>query len=433
MMSLKRLPRKVVLTGGTLYDPYRRKTYPGEVLIVNGKIRSLKGSLVADNVTSIDCQGLVIAPGFCDLHAHFREPGREDQETLETGSQAALGGGFTRVCVMPNTTPPLDTPEAIRYVVEKGSTSPIYIHPVGAITKGQEGVELTEMGAMVAEGAIAFSDDGVPLTRGQVMRRALEYASMYGVPIINHAEDPCLRDSGVMNEGPVATRLGLPGNPVQAETTMIYRDLELSRLCQARLHVPHVTAAGAVELIGNYKAQGVPVTAEVTPHHLYFNDTALQTYDTNLKVAPPIRSEAHRKALIQAVRAGVIDCLATDHAPHTIEDKETTFDQATFGMIGLESCFGVVNKVLGQEGQLTLMDLVTLLAVAPRKIMALEADLLRVGQPVELVVLDPEKEWVFRRDDIHSRSQNSPFIGHTLRGRPVYTLVKGWLAEIVGA
>jgi len=429
-VRVKRLARKVCLKGGTLFDPYRRKTTVGDVLIVNGKIHSLGDRVEAASAVTIPCEGLVITPGFCDLHAHFRQPGREDKETLMTGSQAALAGGFTRVCVMPNTTPPLDTPEAIRYIVEEGRACPVHIHPLGAVTVGQKGVELTEMGAMVAEGALAFSDDGVPISNGAVMRRALEYGSLFGVPIINHAEDPHLRGAGVMNEGPVSTRLGLPGNPVQAEVTMVYRDLALSRLCRAPLHVPHVTTREAVQLIEAFKAQGVPVTAEVTPHHLYFNDEALMSYDTHLKVAPPLRGETHRQALIQAVRQGVLDCIATDHAPHTIEEKETTFDMAAFGMIGLESCFGAVHKVLCREGNLELKELLPLLTVAPRKIVGLEADLLRVGQPAELVVLDPNKEWVFRTESIHSRSRNSPFVGETLVGKPVYTLVKGWLAEL---
>jgi dihydroorotase len=429
-MRLKRLARKVCLKGGTIYDPYRGKRFTGDLLIVGGKLRSVGGQIKEEGAHTIDCTGLAITPGFCDLHAHFRQPGREDKETLATGSRAALAGGFTRVCVMPNTTPPLDTPEAMGYIVEQGRTCPIHIHPIGAVTKGQKGQELTEMGAMVEAGAVAFSDDGVPIANGAVMRRALEYGSLFGVPIINHAEDPYLRGEGVMNEGPVSTRLGLPGNPSQAEVTMVYRDLTLSRLCRAPLHVPHVTTREAVALIGKFKAQGLKVTAEVTPHHLYFNDEALKTYDTHLKVAPPLRGETHRQALIESVVQGVVDCIATDHAPHTIEEKETTFDEAAFGMIGLESCFGVVNKVLCEENQLPFLDLLKRLTVAPRKIVGLEPDLLRVGQPAELVILDRKREWVFSEGDIHSRSRNSPFVGHTLMGKVVYTVVKGWLGAV---
>ena len=245
---------------------------------------------------------LIITHGFCDVHAHFREPGREDKETLQTGAKAALAGGFTRVCVMPNTNPPIDDPESIRFIVKKGDETPIYIHPIGAITKGQNGTEITEMGAMKAEGAVAFSDDGIPVQNAYVMRFALEYTGMIDVPAINHAEDIPLRNEGVMNESEISTRLGLSGNPDTAESTMVQRDLEIAQSANSRLHVPHVSTAKAVEKIKSIKSNIPNVTAEVTPHHLYFNDKALITYDTNLKVAPPIRTENDRKSLITALK-----------------------------------------------------------------------------------------------------------------------------------
>jgi dihydroorotase len=250
---------------------------------------------------------------------------------------------------MPNTNPPLDTPEAISSVAKKAENLPVYIHPIGAITKNQSGDDITEMGLMKKEGAVAFSDDGLPVQDGSMMRTALEYSNLVQLPIINHAEDECLRSNGLMNDGIVSSQLGLDGNLDLAESIMIHRDLELASYTKARLHIPHVSSSKSLEHIRNVKLRNQKITAEVTPHHLYFNEEALRDFNTNLKVAPPIRTEADRMSLINAVKDGTIDCIATDHAPHTIEDKETTFDLASFGMIGLESCFGAVNKVLIKE------------------------------------------------------------------------------------
>ncbi|MFQ6614422.1 MAG: dihydroorotase [Fidelibacterota bacterium] len=367
-MNIKRMPGKLILQGGTVMNPATGTSDVMDVLIHRGKLAALEPNLEAGDAVVVDCSGKVVTGGFCDLHVHFREPGREDKETLATGAQAALAGGFTRVCVMPNTNPPLDSPEAIRFIVEKAQALPVYIHPIGAITKGQQGQEITEMMSMAEEGAVAFSDDGRPVTNGQVLRLALEYSRMVGRPVINHAEDPALRKDGLMNEGSVSTRLGLIGNPVQAEGVMVHRDVELGKLTEGRLHVPHVSTALAVDHIRRARSRA-RLTAEVTPHHLYYTDEALATYDSNLKVAPPIRSETDRQALIRAVEAGTIDCVATDHAPHTREEKEATFANAPFGMIGLESAFGAVNKVLRRDSELTLMDILKLFTVRPRKVM----------------------------------------------------------------
>ncbi len=376
MMKLKSLPKEVLLKGGTIYDPVKDELGQRDLWIVDGKIASIHEQN-SDDVYIIDCKDKIITHGFCDLHVHFREPGREDKETLETGAHAALAGGFTRVCVMPNTNPPLDTPESIRFIIEKAAELPCHIHPIGAITQQQGGKDITEMGLMKDEGAIAFSDDGLPVQDGSVMRRALEYGSMFDVPIINHAEDKCIREDGVMNEGPMSTRLGLAGNPNLAESAMVHRDLELGDLTGGRLHVPHVSTSQASSHIQEMKKRNDKVTAEVAPHHLYFNDTAIEHYDTHFKVAPPIRSESDRIALIKAVKDGVFDCIATDHAPHTIEEKEASFDLAAFGMIGLESCFGAVHKVLVKENELPLSSLLQMLTVNPRKIMGIEHDLLQ--------------------------------------------------------
>jgi len=425
-MNLKKLPKKLVLQGGTILDPLSGRSKKGNVVIERNKIKSVGSTGGAKGETKIDCSGLVITHGFCDVHVHFREPGREDKETLQTGSRAALAGGFTRVCVMPNTSPPLDTPESIRFIVEKAEECPVHIHPIGAVTKGQKGQELTEIQGIISEGAVALSDDGLPISDAQVMRLALEYTSMFDKPVINHAEDECLRNNGLMHEGEISTRLGLAGNPSLAEAIMIQRDLELANMIQAKLHVPHVSSAGGAANIRRMKKLNPNITAEVTPHHLFFNDQALLEYNTNFKVAPPIRTEDDRKELIKAVKDGTFDCIATDHAPHTIDEKEATFESAPFGMIGLESCFGAVNKVL----DMPLKELLKLLTVNPRRVMGFEEDLFKIGCAAELTILDPAQEWIYKEQNIYSKSRNTPFIGEKLKGKVRYTISKGTIADL---
>ena len=424
-MGLKRLGKNLVLKNGTIIDPHHKKTIHGDVWIKDGTIAGVGEFKAPKSSETVDCSGKVITHGFCDLHVHFREPGREDKETLQTGSLAAMAGGFTRVCVMPNTNPPLDSPESINFIREKAENCPIHIHPIGAVTKSQDGNDLTEMGLMHQEGAVAFSDDGLPIQDGAMMRIALEYATLVDVPIINHAEDVCLRAEGVMHEGRTSTHLGLPGNPDLAESAMVHRDLELAEFTGARLHVPHVSSAKAVHHIREMKQKNKNVTAEVTPHHLFFNDDALTSFNTHLKVAPPIRTEEDRRALIQAVKEGTIDCIATDHAPHTIEDKETTFDLASFGMIGLESCFGAVYKVLVDQEGLQLEDVIALLTAKPRAIMGFDPDLFTLGRAAEINVIDSDKEWTFEREHVRSRSINSPFYGEPLKGKVELTISCG--------
>ena len=432
-MSIKKLNSRVALQNGSLLDPCSGKIYFGDILIEDGRISQIGKISFEGEVEKIDCTGKVVTHGFCDLHVHFREPGREDKETLETGTIAALAGGFTRVCVMPNTNPPLDTPEAISSVAKKAENLPVYIHPIGAITKNQSGDDITEMGLMKREGAVAFSDDGLPVQDGSMMRTALEYSNLVQLPIINHAEDECLRSNGLMNDGIVSSQLGLDGNLDLAESIMIHRDLELASYTKARLHIPHVSSSKSLEHIRNVKLRNQKITAEVTPHHLYFNEEALRDFNTNLKVAPPIRTEADRMSLINAVKDGTIDCIATDHAPHTIEDKETTFDLASFGMIGLESCFGAVNKVLIKENGMSLLEVIKLLTTKPRTIMGFENDLFKIGAEVELTVLDPDIEYVFKKENIKSRSINSPYLGETMIGKINYTISKNMVYKDVGS
>lgn len=429
-MHISKLDKHTILTGGTILDPLGGKEIKGDIHIADGKIKSIGKIDAPKSARSINCKGLIITHGFCDVHVHFREPGREDKETLETGSLAALAGGFTRVCVMPNTNPPLDSPESIRYTVDRAEECPIHIHPIGAITKGQGGKELTEMATMLSEGAVAFSDDGLPVVDSGIMRNALEYATMFDIPIINHAEDLCLKKDGVMHEGAVSALLGLPASPDITESNMVYRDLELTQLTGGRLHIPHVSSAKSTDHIRNMKKKSDKITAEVTPHHLFFTDKDLMNFDTNLKVAPPVRSKNDRKALIEAVKDGIFECIATDHAPHTIEEKEGTFDMAPFGMIGLESCFGVVNRVLVKENKMNQLALIQMLTVNPRAIMGFNSNLFTPGVEAELTIFDPDFSWTFSKNDIYSRSHNSPYIGKKMIGKVKHTIVKGCFSDI---
>ena len=429
-MITELLPKKILFQNVEILDPLKGSNKKGNILIINGKIAEIGKFDQPSGIKIIDAKGLTLTQGFCDLHVHFREPGNEDKETLFSGSRAALAGGFTRVCAMPNTRPPIDSPELISYIIEKSKDCPINIHPIGAVTKGQAGIEISEMGLMKDMGAVAFSDDGLPIQNGLVMRKALEYSTMLGLPIINHAEDSFLRCDGVMNEGSISTRLGLPGNPSVAESTMVYRDLKLAEMTGAKLHVPHVSTAASVEHIKDMKSISNNITAEVTPHHLFFSDKDLVNYNTDLKVAPPIRNNKSRKALVNGIKKGVIDCIATDHAPHTLQDKETTFDLAAFGMIGLESCFGIVKKLLVDDEGLSLIKLVKLLTISPRKIMGFNYDLLKIGVEAELVLFDANENWVFEKKNIFSQSINSPFFGQELSGKIKYTVSKGYISQI---
>ena len=429
-MNISKLKKNIVLKNGTILDPYNNTEKKGDIHIENGKIKSVGKISAPKTSETIDCKNLIITHGFFDIHVHFREPGREDKEDLNSGSLAALAGGFTRVCAMPNTDPPIDSPESIRYIVDRSEECPIHIHPIGCITKSQEGKEITEMGAMIAEGALAFSDDGLPINDSGVMYNALEYSYMFDVPIINHAEDDCLKRDGLMHEGKVSTHLGLPASPDITESNMVFRDLELSILTGARLHVPHVSSAKSISHIKSMKKKNDKITVEVTPHHLFFSDEDLYTFDTNLKVAPPIRTKKDRKAIIDAIKNGIIDCIATDHAPHTIEEKEGTFDMAPFGMIGLESCFGAASKVLINDNAMDQMSLVKLLTVNPRKILGLNQNLFKEGTEAEIAIYDPKLEWKFSLENIYSKSKNSPFLGREMKGKIKSTIVKGHITSI---
>lgn len=418
--------RKILLKSGRIIDPFSKKTFNGDLLIEFGKISKISDSISTKgkDYKVINCKGLVVTHGFCDMHVHFREPGREDKETLESGSYSALAGGFTQVCTMANTNPVIDSPEHIHYIVSKSQKLPIDIFPIGAVSKGMKGEELTEMLLMQKNGAIAFSDDGVPIQNAQFMKLALTYSKMLNVPIMNHAEDIFLRNDGVMNASSTSNNLGLKGNTSLGEAVMVYRDLLLAESLKSKLHLLHLSTKEAVDLLKQFKSKKQLITAEVSPHHLYFVDEDIDSFDTNLKVAPPVRSKKDRKALIEGIKSGLIDCIATDHAPHTLEDKETTFNEAAFGMIGLESCFGVVNKVLVKENGMSLKSLIEKITVNPRKVMNLETNLFATGSKAQITIFDPNEKWKFKNRHILSKSSNSPFIGKDLVGKVKFVISK---------
>ena len=424
--------KKLLFKSGRIIDPFTKKTFNGDILVENGKISKISDSIPSrgKDYQVVDCKGLVVTHGFCDIHAHFREPGREDKETLESGSFAAIGGGFTQVCTMANTDPIIDSPEHIHYIVSKSSKLPIDIFPIGAVSKGLKGEDLTEMLLMQKNGAIAFSDDGMPIQNAQFMKLALTYAKMLDVPIMNHAEDIFLRNNGLMNASATSNNLGLKGNTSLAEAVMVYRDLLLAQSLSSKLHLLHISTKQTVDLLKQFKKKNSLITSEVSPHHLFFIDEDVNAFDTSLKVAPPVRGKDDRKALIEGIKSGLIDCIATDHAPHTIEDKETTFNDAEFGMIGLESCFGAVNKVLVKQNGMSLKSLIEKLTVNPRRVMNFEQDLFSIGCKAQITIFDPNEKWVFTNEHILSKSSNSPFLGKELIGRVKYVVSKNQFFSI---
>ena len=412
---------RLLLEGGRVIDPSRQFDQVADVLVVDGKIASIgEGAAGAD---AIDCAGKIVAPGFVDLHVHLREPGHEYKEDIASGARAAAAGGFTTICCMPNTEPPNDSRAVTELIVRRAREAAcVHVWPIGAISKGLKGESLSEMGEMKDAGIVAVSDDGRPVMHAGLMRRALEYARTFGLPVVQHAEDLLLAQGGVMHEGAISTRIGLRGQPAAAEAAMVARDLELVALTGARYHVAHVSTAAAVRLLREAKARKLPVTCEVTPHHLTLTDAACAHYDTSTKCAPPLRSEADVAALKAGLADGTIDCIATDHAPHAIQDKVVEFADASFGMIGLETAFALCLRLVDQ-GVLSLPVLLSKLTVSPARIFELPAGTLAPGAPADVVVLDLGKETIFSRS--HSKSRNSPFWNQSMRGVIAYTIVEG--------
>lgn len=434
----------LLLRGGRVVDPSQNRDGPADVLIADGKIAKVELDQAAPaGGAVVEAAGKIVSPGFVDLHCHLREPGEEDKETIRTGAQAALRGGFTTVCCMPNTKPAIDSRPVVEHVLEVAAAAKgARVLPIAAITRGRQGKELTDMGELAAAGVVGFSDDGSPVTNSLLMRHALQYSSMFRRPVISHCEDLELTQGGVMNEGAISTVLGLKGIPAQAEEIMVARDLALARLTGGYLHLAHISTAGSVDLIRRAKDQGLNVTAEATPHHLLLAEdmvagtpagfpwaglnglTAPRLYDTNTKVNPPLRSEADLRALREGLREGVIDAIATDHAPHMLTDKECEFGYAAFGISGLETALGVLLGLV-ERNEIGWSVLIEKLSCAPARIAGLGTSTLQAGSPADVTILDPNREWVVDPSQLVSLGKNTPLAGYILKGKVTMTIVGG--------
>jgi dihydroorotase len=419
---------KLLLKGGRIIDPAQKLDKVGDVLIEGGVIAAIGGDIDAGGAEVFDARGLVVAPGFIDMHAHLREPGQEAKEDYASGTRAAAAGGFTTVCSMPNTRPAVDNAVLVNGLIRRAEVEGLVnVKVVGALTKGQEGKELAEIGDMLEAGAVALSDDGYHVANARILRTGLEYAGMFGGVVISHAEEASLVEDGYMHEGAVSAMLGLKGRPAVAEDIAVGRDVMLAEYTGGRLHVAHVSTAGAVELIRRAKARGVKVTAEATPHNLTLTDEAVIGYDPATKVNPPLRSQEHVDALVAGLKDGTIDCIATDHAPHAYEEKDMEFRYAPSGFAGLETAVGVVLTGLYHSGKLTLPEVVEKMATAPARVLGLEAGSLKAGSAADIAVLDPEAEWTVESEKFYTRGKCTPFEGKRLKGRAVATIVGGRL------
>ena len=419
--------KPLILAGGRVIDPARDFDDRADVLIVDGAIAAIEPELTGpDEAERVDVAGLVVAPGFVDVHTHLREPGGEGSETVATGARAAAAGGFTAICAMPNTDPVTDNQAAVGFIVKQAAAAgAARVHPIGAISLGQRGDQMAEFGEMVGAGAVAVSDDGHPVVSSHMMRTALEYAQTFGIPVADHCEDPTLARSGVMHEGAVSTRLGLKGIPSAAEEVMVARDCILAGLTGGHVHLCHISTRGSVDLIRRAREQGAPVTAEACPHHFSLTHEACSGYNTNAKMNPPLREAEDVEAIRAALADGTLDVIATDHAPHHYELKEREFDDAPFGIVGLETALGVGITELVVPGVLSLARLVDLMSTRPARAFHLAGGSLARGAPADVVVFDPEARWTVDPDRFASRSRNTPWAGRELAGRVVRTLVGG--------
>ncbi|MEO7713081.1 MAG: dihydroorotase [Gemmatimonadaceae bacterium] len=419
----------LLLRGGRLVDPSQGLDEIGDLFLVNGLIEGSGhlGEIRRDGaLETIDCTGQVVSPGFVDVHCHLREPGREEVETIVTGARAAAAGGFTAVCAMPNTDPVTDNQAAVGFIIRQAQRAGgARVYPIGAISIGQMGQTLAEFGEMVGAGAVAVSDDGKPVVSAQLMRTALEYARTFGIPVADHCEEPTLAANGAMNEGIISARLGLRGIPAEAEEIMAIRDILLARLTGGHIHLCHMSTKGSVELIRWGKDRHINVTAEVCPHHLSLTEEAVEGYDTNAKMNPPLRTAADVAALQEAVKDGTIDVIATDHAPHHYDEKEREFADAPNGIVGLETALAVNLTWLVHRGVIDLPMLVERMACAPARIFKLPGGTLRRGSVADVTVFDPDATWTVDPARFRSKGRNTPYAGHTLRGLVDVTVVDG--------
>ncbi|HTG94322.1 MAG TPA: dihydroorotase [Pyrinomonadaceae bacterium] len=424
---------KLLIANGYVIDPATDVNAGRNVLIEDGRVVDVisRGEPVSEDAKLIDATGLIVAPGFIDLHVHLREPGQDYKETIATGASAAVAGGWASICAMPNTDPINDNPAMTRFVIEKGKAAQLAnVFPIGAITKGSAGKELAEMGEMKNAGIVAVSDDGRPVPTPGMMRRALEYANGFDLTVVDHCQDPSLSAGGVMHEGRWSLILGLRGIPAAAEEMDAVRDCVLAKLTGARVHLAHVSTVGAIEAVRRAKESGLNVTCEVTPHHWTLTDEAVSEYDTNMKMNPPLRSEEHVAAILEGMKDGTIDAIATDHAPHHLDEKALEFDQAPFGITGLETAVGLAFDLV-QRGVVDLERVVEMCATNPAKIFGLkDRGTFKAGAHADVTILDPQLEWVFDVSKSKSKSRNTPFDGRTMQGAAVATIVGGRLVYL---
>ena len=410
------------ITNGRVLDPVRAIDRIDDILVIDGRIAE-HGEKAPAGIPEVNASGCWVMPGLVDMHVHLREPGHEYKEDILSGAQAAAAGGFCGVACMPNTTPVNDCAAVTAMILARAKQAAVRVYPIGAISKGSKGAQLAEFGEMKEAGAVAISDDGHPVTDSQLMRRALEYASDFRLPVISHCEELAL-SQGVMNEGIVATQLGLKGIPVAAESIMVYREIALAEFTGRRVHIAHVSAKASLELIRAAKERGVLVTAETAPHYFTLTDAAVEGYDTNAKMNPPLRSQEDLEAVRQALADGTLDAIATDHAPHSILEKEVEFDNAANGIIGLETAVPLA-LALVRGNIISASRFVELLAVNPAAILGLDAGSLRPGSPADITVVDPEREYHYTEDMVVSKSRNTPFLGWHMKGGAVLTMVDG--------
>ena len=422
------------ISNGRVIDPAQAVDQVTDLWIRGENILGIgpQPQLQADRV--LDAAGKMVCPGLIDMHVHLREPGREEDETIATGTAAALAGGVTSVACMPNTEPALDNQAAAEFVyLQAARAGNANVFPVGAVTKGREGKELAEIGGLVEGGAVAFTDDGTPVVSAEIMRRALEYCRMFDKVVMNHCEDLELTRGGVMNEGYESMRLGLRGMPAAAEEVMVHRDITLAELTGGRLHILHVSTAGSVDLIRRARKRGVPVTGEACPHHFTLNDSSLRSFDSNFKMSPPLRTEADVQAIIDGLKDGTLDVIATDHAPHAPEKKMRELSEAPNGIIGLETLIPICVRSLIEPGHLTWPQLIEKLTVHPARILGIDRGTFRSGAIADVTIIDPSVEWTIDPSQFHSKSRNSPFAGWKVRGRAFATIVRGQVRYERGA
>ena len=416
----------LLVKGGRVIDPAQELDQVSDVLLEDGRVSRIAPGLQAPGSTVLDASGLIVSPGLIDIHVHLREPGREDEETIQSGSEAAAAGGFTSICCMPNTDPVNDNPAVTSFILKEAERRAVTrVFPIGAISAGSAGERLAEIGEMVNAGAIGISDDGKGVMDGQLMRRAMEYSLPFKIPIIEHCEDLNLSAHGCMNEGYQSTVLGLKGMSRTAEDAMAARDIMLAELTGAHIHIAHLSTSGAADLVRQGKSKGIHVTCEVCPHHFTLSDAACRDYDTNTKMSPPLRTEEDIEALLEAIVDGTVDCIVTDHAPHNPNEKMLEFDQAPFGIIGLESALGLVLTRLYHPGLISLPRVVELMSTQPAQLINQPLGHLKAGAAADLTLFDPDAEWVYDLGQTRSKSRNSPFHGTALKGRVAATIVGG--------